>query len=233
MKFSVVSVLSALVAVVSALTDPDYSQPPSGNPIALPGLNELVPVGKPYTITWTPTTPGKVSIILLRGPSNNVVPLETLADAVDNTGTFVWTPSTSLENDVSHYGLLIVVEGTGQYQYSTQFGIKNDGTPSSSSSSPSSSSSGYASSAPASSSASYPSSSKASLVPISTYTTVICTSVAPTGTAPTVKPTSYPTSLKVTPTPTPSSPPSFKGAAGHNAASLGGVIVALAAVLAF
>jgi len=226
MKFSVVSVLSALVAVVSAMTDPVYSEPPSGNPIALPGLGELVPVGIPYTITWTPTTPGKVSIILLRGPGTNVVPIATLADAVDNTGTFVWTPSTSLENDVTHYGLLIVVEGTGQYQYSTQFGIKNDGTPSSSSS-------GYASSAPASSSASYPSSSKASLVPISTYTTVICTSVAPTGTAPTVKPTSYPTSLKVTPTPTPSSPPSFKGAAGHNAASLGGVIVALAAVLAF
>jgi len=226
MKFSVVSVLSALVAVVSAITDPVYSEPPSGNPIALPGLGELVPVGIPYTITWTPTTPGKVSIILLRGPGENVVPIGTLADAVDNTGTYVWTPSTSLENDVTHYGLLIVVEGTGQYQYSTQFGIKNDGTPSSSSS-------GYASSAPASSSASYPSSSKASLVPISTYTTVICTSVAPTGTAPTVKPTAYPTSLKVTPTPTPSSPPSFKGAAGHNAASLGGVIVALAAVLAF
>jgi hypothetical protein len=224
MKFSVVSALSALVAVVSAFTDPDYSQSPSGNPIALPGLDELVPVGKPYTITWTPTTPGKVSIILLRGPSSNVVPIDTLADGVDNTGTFIWTPSTSLENDVTHYGLEIIVEGTGQYQYSTQFGIKNDKAPTypSSSSKP-----------PASSSASYSSSSsKASLVPITTYTTVYCSSVAPTGTAPTAKPTTIPTSLKVTPTPTPSSPPTFKGAAGHNAASLGGIVVALAAVLA-
>jgi len=228
MKFSVVSALSALIAMASALTPADISQAPSGNPISRPGLNELVPVGVPYTITWDPTTEGKVSIILLRGPGENVVPIDTLADGVNNTGTFIWTPSTSLENDVTHYGLQIIVEGTGQYQYSTQFGIKNDGPPTSPSSSSSSSSK-----PPTSSSASYASSSsKASLVPITTYTTVYCSSVAPTGTAPTAKPTTIPTSLKVTPTPTPSSPPTFKGAAGHNAASLGGVVIALAAVLA-
>ena len=37
----------------------------------------------------------------------------------------MWTPSTSLEPDVTHYGLQIIVDGTGQYQYSTQFGISN------------------------------------------------------------------------------------------------------------
>lgn len=126
MRFSAVAIISALAAVASAATPADTSKPPSGNPIALPGLDEQVPVGKPYTITWDATTPGKVSIILLRGPSNNVVPIATLADAVPNSGEFVWTPASSLEGDVSHYGLQIVVEGTGQYQYSTQFGIKND-----------------------------------------------------------------------------------------------------------
>lgn len=120
------AIISALAAVASAATQPDTSQPPSGNPIALPGLDELVPVGKPYTITWEPTTPGKVSIFLLRGPSDNVVPIATLADAVDNSGHFQWTPASSLEADASHYGIQIVVEGTGQYQYSTQFGIEND-----------------------------------------------------------------------------------------------------------
>jgi len=119
------AIVSALAAVVAAHTPADTSKPPSGNPIASPGLDELVPVGKPYTISWNPTTPGKVSILLLRGPSTNVVPIATLADSIPNSGHFQWTPSKALEADVSHYGLQIIVEGTGQYQYSTQFGIKN------------------------------------------------------------------------------------------------------------
>ena len=74
-----------------------------------------------------PTTPGKVSIVLLRGPSENVIPIDCLADSIPNTGTFSWTPSTSLTPDVTHYGLQIIVTGTGQFQYSTQFGISNPG----------------------------------------------------------------------------------------------------------
>ena len=66
-----------------------------------------------------------MSIVLLRGPSTNVVPIGCLADNLPNSGKFVWTPSSSLEADVSHYGLQIIVTGTGQYQYSTQFGISN------------------------------------------------------------------------------------------------------------
>lgn len=125
MRFFTVSILSALAAAVSAATTPDYTKGPSGNPIALPGLNDQVPVGQPYQIKWQPTTPGDVSIWLLRGPSNNVKPIATIANNIPNNGEFTWTPSTSLENDVTHYGLIIIVEGTGQYQYSTQFGIKN------------------------------------------------------------------------------------------------------------
>jgi len=230
MKFPAAAVLSAFVAVVSALTDPDPSQPPSGNPISRPGLDEQVPVGIPYTITWDPTTPGKVSILLLRGPSTNVVPIATIADSIENDGTYVWTPSTDLENDVTHYGIEIIVEGTGQYQYSTQFGIKNDEYAPPSEYPTSTKAPTYPS--PSSSKASTSCSSSESLVPISTYTTVVCSSSAtPVGTAPTVYPTTY-TSLLYTPTPTPSSPAPFEGAAGHNAASLGGIVVALAAALA-
>jgi hypothetical protein len=67
-----------------------------------------------------------------------VQPIDVIADAIDNSGSYSWTPSTDLEGDVIGYGLLIVVEGTGQYQYSTQFGIKNDKVvePSKTSSSP-------------------------------------------------------------------------------------------------
>ncbi|KAL9100741.1 MAG: hypothetical protein Q9163_003926 [Psora crenata] len=104
---------------------PNTSLNPSGNSINTPGLASQVPVGIPYDITWQPTTSGTVSIVLLRGPSENVAPLECIVDSVPNTGTYTWTPSTSLENDSSRYGIQIVVDGSGEYQYSTQFGISN------------------------------------------------------------------------------------------------------------
>ncbi|KAJ5773499.1 hypothetical protein N7457_008395 [Penicillium paradoxum] len=124
MRFSTVSVFTALAALASAVyTTPDYTKGPVGNAITSPGLNEIVPEGKAYTIKWIPSTPGPISLVLLRGPSTNVLPLQTIAEAIPNSGEYTWTPGTDLEADVTHYGILLVVEGTGQYQYSTQFGI--------------------------------------------------------------------------------------------------------------
>jgi len=125
MKLSILAIVSAVVSAVSALTPPVGD--PSGNPIARPGLNEQVPVSKPFTISWAPTTPGTVSIRLLRGPTENVVPIATIVEGIANSGSYVWTPSSSLEADVARYGIQIIVDGTGQYQYSTQFGISNEG----------------------------------------------------------------------------------------------------------
>lgn len=128
MKFSIAAIVSASLAGFAAAqtcsTKP-VGDTPSGNPISAP-LNSIVPAGTPFTITWTPTTKGTVSIVLLRGPSTNVQPIACIVDNIANTGKFVWTPSTSLEADVTHYGIQIIVGGTGQYQYSTQFGISND-----------------------------------------------------------------------------------------------------------
>ncbi|KAJ5944289.1 hypothetical protein N7516_004457 [Penicillium verrucosum] len=135
MRFSVATVFSALVGLSVAYTAPDYTKNPTGNAISSPSLNEIVPEGKTYTIKWSPTTTGPISLVLLRGPSNNVVPLKTLAESIPNSGEFKWTPGSDLEADVSHYGLLLVVEGTGQYQYSTQFGLSAAAGSSSSSSS--------------------------------------------------------------------------------------------------
>ncbi|KAL8835839.1 MAG: hypothetical protein Q9170_003162 [Blastenia crenularia] len=128
MKFSIAAVVSASLAGFAAAqtcsTKP-VGDNPVGNPISAP-LSQIVPAGTPFTVTWTPTTTGTVSIVLLRGPSTNVQPIACLADNIANSGKFVWTPSSSLKADVTHYGLQIIVSGTGQYQYSTQFGISND-----------------------------------------------------------------------------------------------------------
>lgn len=135
MRFTAV-VLSTLVALAAAYTQPDYSKPPTGNAILSPGLNEQVPEGAPFEIKWQPTLGKRVSLVLLRGPSSNVVPLETIVENIPNSGSYMWTPSTSLTPDVTHYGMLLVVEGTGAYQWSTQFGLsKAVGSSASSSSS--------------------------------------------------------------------------------------------------
>ena len=70
-----------------------------------------------------PTTKGPITLILLRGPSTNVVPIATIVSGIPNSGHYEWTPSESLEPDTTHYGIKLVVDATGQYQYSTQFGI--------------------------------------------------------------------------------------------------------------
>ena len=118
--------LACLVPLTSAYTQPT-GDAPDGNPIYTPGLNDVVPVGQPYGITWQPTTEGTVSLVLLKGPSTNAVPQYALVEGIDNTGNYWWTPSDDLEPGETGYGIQLIVDATGQYQYSTQFGISNPG----------------------------------------------------------------------------------------------------------
>ncbi|GAQ44337.1 hypothetical protein AtubIFM55763_011440 [Aspergillus tubingensis] len=251
MRFFSTALVSALAALASAYTQPDYSQSPTGNAILTPELNQIVPAGKPFEITWDPTTSGSVSLVLLRGPSTNVVPLETIVENIGNSGSYSWTPSTTLEPDTTHYGILLVVEGTGQYQYSVQFGISNPAY---------SSSSSVAAATSTTAAAAVSSDASETSVIISKITSTICPETA-TATAD-VKPTftsvpvvggNKPSSFVVAPTAsgsaslirssaTPSGTPAassssvspvFTGAADRNAISLGAVAVGVAAVLAF
>ncbi|KAL4961335.1 GPI anchored serine-threonine rich protein [Aspergillus stella-maris] len=244
MRFFTTGLVSALVAAVSAYTTPDYSVAPSGNAILTPGLNDLVTAGEKYTITWDPTTSGDVSLVLLRGPSTNVIPMYAIAENIGNSGSFDWTPSTDLEPDTTHYGLLLVVESgpnKGAYQWSTQFGVKNtqygqdDKT-----TTETTETAAPTETAPTSS----------TVTEIKTITTTTCPEaekptasvpVIPTGSpapsapvVPSVIPTftQSPSAPAWTPTFTPA-PPQFTGAAGRNALSLGAVAAGVAAVLAF
>jgi hypothetical protein len=106
--------LAAFAPLTSAYTTPKGD--PTGNAIYEPGLNSIVPVGKPFTITWEPDTKGKVSLVLLHGPSTNVKPIQTIVESIDNTGSYEWTPDTHLAPNKTYYGIELVVDGTGQYQ---------------------------------------------------------------------------------------------------------------------
>lgn len=69
-------------------------------------------------IRLQPTTSksGTVTLVLLRGPSTNVQPLYPIVENAPNTGSYIWTPSTDLEEDVTRYGLQLIVDATGQFQ---------------------------------------------------------------------------------------------------------------------
>lgn len=83
-------------------------------------------------LTIQPTSDGTVSLVLLRGPSTNVVPMYAIAEAIPNTGSYTWTPAATLEDDVSHYGIQLIQDATGYYQYTDQFGVSNKAVASSS-----------------------------------------------------------------------------------------------------
>ncbi|KAK2875963.1 hypothetical protein FQN49_001484 [Arthroderma sp. PD_2] len=233
MKFTLI--VAAFAAVVSAVTPPDITKPASGNTIFTPGLNEQVPAGKPFSITWKPTTHGKVSILLLRGPSTNVKPIATIADSIENTGSFTWTPSNTLENDVTHYGIQIIVEGTGQYQYSTQFGVKNDAPIVPKPSAPATPTwTGRQPTAPVTHIVDVPTSVGGTAVPtgVVTLTTSIC---PPTETGvPQPTGTGVPTgSLPPPPPPgTTATTPPFNNGAGRVSAGVGAAVLAIAAAFA-
>jgi hypothetical protein len=97
----------------------------TSNPVFTPNTGTIIPVGKPFKITWGPTESGTVSIILLRGPSSNILPVYPIVEKIKNTGSFTWTPKADLEDDKTHYGIQIIIDANGQYQFSTQFGISN------------------------------------------------------------------------------------------------------------
>lgn len=122
--FTKASVVAFFASIAAAQLHAPVGEP-AGNPITRP-LNEVVPACKAFTITWQPTTSNTVSLLLLRGPSTNVVPIQTLAEGIQNSGSFSWTPASTLEADSSRYGLQLIDDVTGQYQYSTQFGVSKD-----------------------------------------------------------------------------------------------------------
>ncbi|KAL2218904.1 GPI anchored serine-threonine rich protein [Thermoascus aurantiacus ATCC 26904] len=259
MRFTIISALAAGIGLVNAYTQPNYSDPPTGNAIIYPGLNEQVPVGKPYTITWKPTTPGNVSLVLLRGPSTNCVPLMTIVEDIPNTGSYVWTPPTTLEPDVTHYGMLLVVEGTGQYQYSTQFGISNPNAAASSSapavavstpvavtstpvapistsvapvSTPAATDSTPGANVPSDSEYDFEPESSSVLVPTAVVTTTICDCTKTTATS-SATGTGFVSIVKTPSASGTPAPPLFTGAAGRNHRAMGGVVAAAAGIAAF
>lgn len=199
------------------------------NPITRP-LLEVVEAGKPFTITWQATSSNTVSLVLLKGPSNNVVPVETIVEGLENKGSYEYSfpGSFGASDGPSGYGIQIIDDVNGNYQYSTQFGISvPEGY-----SSEVPSGTGYPTGKPTDS---YPTSKANSTSAYPTVTKHTSSYVASTGypvsNSSVIQPSksmSVPSSLKTTATPTGSeptstttSPPESTGAASHLSGAMG------------
>ncbi|KAL1624782.1 hypothetical protein SLS56_007582 [Neofusicoccum ribis] len=122
------SIFALFTAGLAALVRADDG--PTANAVRLPGLGDIVPVGERYDIKWDADTPyagGTVTLVLLKGPSTNAVPFQTIVAGTENDGSYEWYPSTDLEdsNGDTGYGIKLIIDANGAYQYTTQFGISN------------------------------------------------------------------------------------------------------------
>jgi hypothetical protein len=68
--------------------------------------DKIVPTCRPFDIIWQPTTPNTITLVLLRGPANNIIPFSPLVTGTANSGSYRWTPSAALQADTS--GTLLV-----------------------------------------------------------------------------------------------------------------------------
>lgn len=152
-------IAGGLLAAVRAFTPPTTA---SWGPLTKPDLSSPVTQGGTFDVTWDPeshpTDGVTVSLVLCRGPSTNCVTDSTaIVEGVPAAAKSVsWVvpcdlPAGTQSTDTG-YGMLIIVDGTGEFQYSTQFSVLANEKCGSTSSSASSSAS-----ASASSSASIPS----------------------------------------------------------------------------
>ncbi|KIV93779.1 hypothetical protein PV10_04967 [Exophiala mesophila] len=112
-----------------------YTKPTTNTwgPLLTPDLTSPVTQGETYKVTWDPedhdTDGVTVSLVLCHGPSSNCVPFDdAIVEGVPAARKFFdWTVPSDLapgkQATDTGYGMLIIVDGTGEFQYSTQFSV--------------------------------------------------------------------------------------------------------------
>jgi len=146
MKFSFVAILTAAVAVVSAIEpivvdypaafDPASATDPNIN-VNKPAKNEVVPAGEEYEFTWKNVLPADaqkpVMLVLVYGEENLMQPVAVLAESAPNTGSFKWTPDADVypaTDEKNAYGIRLIVIEDGRNQWSNPFKLANEDGPS-------------------------------------------------------------------------------------------------------
>ncbi|PUU84146.1 Ser-Thr-rich glycosyl-phosphatidyl-inositol-anchored membrane family-domain-containing protein [Tuber borchii] len=135
MKLGTASFLVAVIAIFSIGVEVEAAagDTPSGlNPISYP-LGGNVDAGSPVTITWQPSTPGTVTIHALKGNPDNLNDLGPIVANIANSGSFVWNVPKTFEDSSTmgagnKYGLKIIDDATGKFEYSPPFDMTVPGS---------------------------------------------------------------------------------------------------------
>jgi len=249
---------AGFAALATAYTTPTSSNPDSSLVVDNPLKGAQYTAGTPFTIDWQTNglAGDSVSLILLDGCPSNCLPVPGFAPIpgtdtgllAGTQGSFSFNPPTALGKDGQAYGIQLINNANGHFQWSGSFGISGNGkaTPSSSAVSTTASSSAVASSSVWASSTAV-----SSVAPVSTvapwYPT---TAIYPTGAssgflastiganssvvAPTLASTGVVGGASSSGYIFPTSPPLSHSGAGQLGMSFGGLVVGLvAAVMAF
>ncbi|OBT46241.1 hypothetical protein VE00_02384 [Pseudogymnoascus sp. WSF 3629] len=123
MRFTTAFIASAFMVLAAA-------QSLAANPFTNTDYTSIS-AGKAFTITWSPTTTGPVSLVLVKGDPAALTTVSTIASGLDNSGSFSWTPNSSIVKG-SNYALKIVDDADATVvNYTLQFPIDSAGTDSS------------------------------------------------------------------------------------------------------
>jgi len=131
---STLFVAAGLATLASAFTQPKDQ---TWGPLLTPDTSDSVTQGKDFTVTWDPeshpTDGVTVSLVLCHGPGSNCVLSDTaiVEGLPASQKSFDWkvpcTLTPGVQSTSTGYGMLVIVDGTGEFQYSTQFSVlEND-----------------------------------------------------------------------------------------------------------
>ncbi|KAJ8613451.1 hypothetical protein MRB53_036936 [Persea americana] len=89
MRFTAIATLLSLFSTLtSAQTSP--------NPFSYPSNGYRLTAGQPYTLTWTATTPGSVTLVLRSGAATNLAQGTPIVTNLPNNGSYVWSVPASI-----------------------------------------------------------------------------------------------------------------------------------------
>ncbi|RVD90284.1 uncharacterized protein DFL_001259 [Arthrobotrys flagrans] len=104
----------------------------NNNAITAPIAGDVITAGQPYAIKWTNMKGNLVTITLIDGPANKVVPVKEIANGAPNTGVYTWSVPDDIPPSQTYAIRITYNNNPADYNYSDRFAFENESVVSSS-----------------------------------------------------------------------------------------------------
>ncbi|KAI7639207.1 hypothetical protein KC319_g14517, partial [Hortaea werneckii] len=84
--------------------------------------------GQPLDLQWNPTTDGTVTLILRSGSSNNLNEGTVIANSIENSGSYTWTPENSITRGSDYTVEIVSDDDPSVTNYTPYFVLDTDTT---------------------------------------------------------------------------------------------------------